>query len=177
MAITAAIYCLGGTSPIQDNGRFSPIRWVTRYFPTLSINVRFKRRVARAEKVVSEQWKVFGMQMRNDANLEKDNTGKETSSANSTSTITKQTSLCAAALQGVAHPSDGSPELLDDHDCKIALSDHHQFTIAFNLVPFGPSPPPPRPPFVWWLVQWRITQPLTYLAWSFRFLRSSSRCR
>ena len=28
--------------------------------------------------------KVFGMQMRSDANLEKDNTGKETSSANST---------------------------------------------------------------------------------------------
>ena len=117
--------------------------------------------------------------MRNDANLEKDNTGRETSSANSTtSTITKQTSLCAAALQGVAHPSDGSPELLDDHDCKIALSDHHQFIIALSLVPFSiPSPPPPRPPFVWWLVQRRITQPHTYLAWSFRFLRSSSRCR
>ena len=91
--------------------------------------------------MVSEQWKVFGMQMRNDANLEKDNTGKGTSSANSTtSTITKQTSLCAAALQGVAHPSDGSPELLDDHDCKIALSDHHQFTIALNLVPFSTLP-------------------------------------
>ena len=125
----------GETSQIQyNNGRFQLTRWIALNF-SHHVDVRYKRRVARAEKVVSEQWKVIGMQMRNDANLEKDNTGRETSSANSTtSTITKQTSLCAAALQGVAHPSDGSPELLDDHDCKIALSDHHQFTIALNLV-------------------------------------------
>merc|ERR1719188_2460600 len=70
-------------------------------------------------------------------NLEKDNTGKETSSANPTSsTITKQTSLCAAALQGVAHPSDGSPELLDDHDLLgvPASSVHCRATVGVGRV-------------------------------------------
>ena len=56
--------------------------------------------------------------MRKKSNLEKDKTSLQQPST----TITSHRRHSTAALQAVAHPSDGGPELLDDHNCKIVRS-------------------------------------------------------
>ena len=96
-------------------------------------------------------------EMRKKSNLEKDKTSLQQPSTTTTTTSHRRHST--AALQAVAHPSDGGPELLDDHNCKIVRS-----SVTVVTAPHLHR------------ARWVSRRATTYLA-SSRRSRPSARCR